>query len=151
MTIDDLKIENNQLNEIIKVMELKIEEKKHDDKEKEVIPIRNEKEYNILSISKNSADMSLGSGEFGGSCRINNNFNNNFNLASMVLSFLKDMKTLQEKITQKVQNIKVLKKNFELKKRELKKYSENIVDKNFSATYTGNNINKILPENKNCL
>ena len=59
--------------------------------------------------------MSIGSGEFGGSCRINNNFNNNFNLASMVLSFLKDMKTLQEKITQKVQNIKVLKKNFELK------------------------------------
>ena len=117
---------------------------KSSNKKTDIIPIRSEKE-NILSISKNSADMSLGSGEIGGSCRLNIN-NSTFNLASMVLSFLKDMKTLQEKITQKVDNIKELKKNFELKKRELRKYSENIVDKNFSATYTGNNIN-ILPEN----
>ena len=115
---------------------------KTSNKKTDIIPIRAEKE-NILSLSKNSADMSAG--EMGGSCRLNIN-NNTFNLASMVLSFLKDMKTLQEKITQKVDNIKELKKNFEIKKRELRKYSENIVDKNFSSTYTGNNIN-ILPEN----
>ena len=120
---------------------------KSSNKKTEVIPTRNEKENNILSLSKNSADMSLGSGEMVCSGRLTNiNFNNNFNLASMVLSFLKEMKTLQEKITLKVENVKELKKNFELKKRELKKYSENIVDKNFSSTYTGNNIN-ILPEN----
>ena len=115
----------------------------------EVIPTRNEKENNILALSKNSVDMSLGSGEIGCSCRFtnnNNNINNSFNLASMVLSFLKDMKTLQEKITQKVENIKELKKNFEMKKRELKKYSENIVDKKFSATFSGNNINNIIPD-----
>ena len=64
----------------------------------------------------------------------------------MVLSFLKDMKTLQEKITQKVENVKELKKNFELKKRELKKYSENIIDKNFSSTFSGNNINTIITD-----
>ena len=115
---------------------------KSSNKKTDIIPIRTEKE-NILSLSKNSADMSAG--EMGGSCRLNIN-NNTFNLASMVLSFLKDMKTLQEKITQKVDNIKELKKNFEIKKRELRKYSENIVDKNFSSTYTGNNIN-ILHEN----
>ena len=49
MTIDDLKIENNQLNEIIKVMELKIEEKKHDDKEKEELKSRYEKEFELMS------------------------------------------------------------------------------------------------------
>ena len=124
---------------------------KSTNKKTEVIPTGNEKENtNILSLSKNSADMSLGSGEINCSGRLTNfniNSNNtNFNLASMVLSFLKDMKTLQEKITQRVENVKELKKNFELKKRELKKYSESIIDKNFSATYTGNNIN-IMPEN----
>ena len=122
---------------------------KSTNKKTEVIPTGNEKDNNILSLSKNSADMSLGSGEINCSGRLTNfniNFNNNFKLASMVLSFLKDMKTLQEKITQRVENVKELKKNFELKKRELKKYSESIIDKNFSATYTGNNIN-IIPEN----
>ena len=49
MTIDDLKIENNQLNEIIKVMELKIEEKKNDDKEKEELKSRYEKEFELMS------------------------------------------------------------------------------------------------------
>ena len=49
MTIDDLKIENNQLNEIIKVMELKIEENKHDDKEKEELKSRYEKEFELMS------------------------------------------------------------------------------------------------------
>lgn len=49
MTIDDLKIENNQLNEIIKVMELKIEEKKHEDKEKEELKSRYEKEFELMS------------------------------------------------------------------------------------------------------
>ena len=116
---------------------------KSTNKKTDVIPTGNEKENNLLSLSKNSADMSLGSGDVVGSCRITNNFNTN-NLASMVLSFLKDMKTLQEKITQKVENVKELKKNFELKKRELKKYSENLIDKNFSATYSGSNINNII-------
>ena len=122
---------------------------KSTNKKTEVIPTGNEKENNNLSLSKNSADMSLGSGEINCSGRLTNfniNVNNNCNLASMVLSFLKDMKTLQEKITQRVENVKELKKNFELKKRELKKYSESIIDKNFSSTYTGNNIN-IIPEN----
>ena len=49
MTIDDLKIENNQLNEIIKVMEHKIDEKKHDDKEKEELKSRYEKEFELMS------------------------------------------------------------------------------------------------------
>ena len=130
--------EENTKNKLIKSI----------NKKTDVIPTGNEKENNILSISKNSADMSFGSGEAVGSCRItnNNNFNIN-NLASMVLSFLKEMKTLQEKITQKVENIKELKKNFELKKRELKKYSENIIDKNFSATYSGSKINNIISDN----
>ena len=122
---------------------------KSSNKKTEVIPKRNEKENNILSLSKNSVDISLGLGELGCSGRITsniNNQNNNINLASMVLSFLKDMKTLQEKITQKVENVKELKKNFELKKRELKKYSENIIDKNFSSTFSGNNINTIITD-----
>ena len=122
---------------------------KSSNKKTEVIPKRNEKENNILSLSKNSVDISLGLGELGCSGRITNNINNqnnNINLASMVLSFLKDMKTLQEKITQKVENVKELKKNFELKKRELKKYSENIIDKNFSSTFSGNNINTIITD-----
>ena len=115
-----------------------------------VIPTKNEKENNALSLSKNSVDMGLGSGEIRYSDSLSNNINNlnnNYNLASMVLSFLKDMKTLQEKITQKVENVKELKKNFELKKREIKKYSESIIDKKFSSTYTGNNTNNIIPEN----
>ena len=114
------------------------------------IPTKNEKENNALSLSKNSVDMGLGSGEIRYSDSLSNNINNlnnNYNLASMVLSFLKDMKTLQEKITQKVENVKELKKNFELKKREIKKYSESIIDKKFSSTYTGNNTNNIIPEN----
>ena len=107
-----------------------------------------DKENNILSISKNSVDISVGTGVgLGGSCRnniiINNNNMCNITLASMVLTFLKEMKTLQENITKKVDNIKELKKNFELKKRELKKYSENIVENNFSSTYGGNNFNNL--------
>ena len=128
-TSTSLAEEDNTKNKLIKSSNKKID----------VIPIRTEKE-NILSLSKNSVDMGLGTSEMGGSVRLNNN-NSIFNLASMVLSFLKDMKALQEKITQKVDNVKELKKNFELKKRELRKYSENIVDKNFSATYTGNSEN----------
>ena len=127
-TSTSLAEEDNTKNKLIKSSNKKID----------VIPIRTEKD-NILSLSKNSVDMGLGTSEMGGSVRLNNN--STFNLASMVLSFLKDMKALQEKITQKVDNVKELKKNFELKKRELRKYSENIVDKNFSATYTGNSEN----------
>ena len=103
-----------------------------------------EKENNILSISKNSMDIIVGTG-LGGSCRNTNinNANNNTNLASMVLTFLKEMKNLQENITKKVDNIKELKKNFELKKRELKKYSENIIENNCSSTNGGKNANNI--------
>ena len=131
-------------------------------KKSELIPIGSystgiEKENNILSISKNSMDIIVGPGTgVGGSFRNNtlnntlNNNNSNTILASKVLSFLKDMKKLQENITKKAENIKELKKNFELKKRELKKYSENIVENNFSSTYGGtqlNNINNIIVEN----
>ena len=122
-------------------------------KKSELIPIgsfssaNDNKENNILSISKNSMDIIVGAGTgVGGSFRINNNINinaSNNNLASMVLSFLKEMKKLQENITKKAGNIKELKKNFELKKRELKKYSENIVENNFSSTYGGNQINNL--------
>ena len=106
-----------------------------------------EKENNVLSLSKNSGDYEKCQ-SMGGSCRNNeksnsnlgntintlnnnNNFNNNSNnvyLASMVLSFLTEMKNLQEYITKKVNNIKDLKKNFELKKRELKKHCQSIVE-----------------------
>ena len=119
-------------------------------KKSELIPIGSgagalDRENNILSISKNSVDISTG---IGGSCRNNNmniinNNSSNTTLASMVLSFLKEMKSLQENITKKVDNVKELKKNFELKKRELKKYSENIVENNFSSTYAGNNMNNL--------
>ena len=119
-------------------------------KKSELIPIGSgagvlDRENNILSISKNSVDISTG---IGGSCRNNNMniINNNSSittLASMVLSFLKEMRSLQENITKKVDNVKELKKNFELKKRELKKYSENIVENNFSSTYAGTNINNL--------
>lgn len=119
-------------------------------KKSELIPIGSgagvlDRENNILSISKNSVDVSTG---IGGSCRNNNvniinNNSSNATLASMVLSFLKEMKSLQENITKKVDNVKELKKNFELKKRELRKYSENIVENNFSSTYAGNNMNNL--------
>ena len=104
-----------------------------------------EKENNILSISKNSMDILGASGPMmGGSCRINNNINNcNTTLASMVLTFLKEMKKLQENITKKANNVKELKKNFEMKKRELRKFSENIVENNLSSTYGGNNLNNL--------
>ena len=122
-------------------------------KKSELIPIGSgggiDRENNILSISKNSVDISMGTGAgIGGSCRNNilNNINNSTSantLASMVLSFLKEMRNLQENITKKVSNIKELKKNFELKKRQLKKFSENIVENNLSSTYGGNNINNL--------
>ena len=112
-------------------------------KKSELIPIGSflsgiDKENNILSISRNSMDIIGGTGGIEGSFK--NNSSNNI-LASMVLSFLKEMKKLQENITKKVDNIKELKKNFELKKRELKIFSEKIVDNNLSSTYTGKQLN----------
>ena len=104
---------------------------------------------NILLTSKNSVDIGMITGlGIGGTCRNNiiNNFNNNSlnnNLASMVLSFLKEMKKLQENITKKVDNVKDLKKKFELQKKELKKYSESILEKNFSLTYAGNKFKNL--------
>ena len=137
---------NNNNNKLIKSI----------GKKSELIPSGSsqiDKENNILSISKNSADISMGGNcvGFGGSCRNNiitnsNYICNNTTLASMVLTFLKEMKKLQENITKKVDNIKELKKNFELKKRELKKYSENIVENNFSSTYGGNNFNNLISD-----
>ena len=46
---EDLKIENSQLNEIIKVMEKNFEEKNFDEKEKEEIKNRYEKEFELMS------------------------------------------------------------------------------------------------------
>ena len=46
---EDLKIENSQLNEIIKVMEIKMEEKTFDEKEKEELKNRYEKEFELMS------------------------------------------------------------------------------------------------------
>ena len=136
---------NNNNNKLIKSI----------GKKSELIPSGSsqiDKENNILSISKNSADISVGGNNvgFGGSCRnniiVSNNNICNTTLASMVLTFLKEMKKLQENITKKVDNIKELKKNFELKKRELKKYSENIVENNFSSAYGGNNFNNLISD-----
>ena len=137
---------NNNNNKLIKSI----------GKKSELIPSGSsqiDKENNILSISKNSADISMGGNcvGFGGSCRNNiitnsNNICNNTTLASMVLTFLKEMKKLQENITKKADNIKELKKNFEFKKRELKKYADNIVENNFSSTYGGNNFNNYIPD-----
>ena len=46
---EDLKIENSQLNEIIKVMEKNMEEKNFDEKEREEIKNRYEKEFELMS------------------------------------------------------------------------------------------------------
>ena len=131
--LNDLNEEENNNNKLIRNI----------GKKSELIPIGNfssgiDKENNILSISRNSMDIISGTSGIEGSFK--NNSSNNI-LASMVLSFLKEMKKLQENITKKVDNIKELKKNFELKKRELKKFSEKIIDKNLSSTYTGNQLN----------
>ena len=79
---------------------------------------------------------------------INNNLNtinnsNNINLAQLVLNFLKQMKDLQDNISKKSNNIHEMKKNFEIKKRELKKTCENIVLNNNSNPHinTNNSIN----------
>lgn len=57
---------------------------------------------------------------------INNSFTNT-TLANLVISFLSQMKALQESISNHSENIKEMKKKFELKKKELKKYSENVL------------------------
>ena len=135
-TLSSLNEEENNNNKLVKSI----------GKKSELIPIGSyssgiDKENNILSISKNSIDIIGATGVIGGSFR--NNITSNNILASMVLSFLKEMKKLQENITKKANNIKELKKNFELKKRELKKYSENIVENNLSSTYAGNQLNTL--------
>ena len=74
---------------------------------------------NSLTLSKNSEDL-------------NNNRKNYINiivdLASMILSFLKDMQNLQEYIIKKSDNIKEFKKNFELNKKSLKIFCEKIIN-----------------------
>ena len=55
-------------------------------------------------------------------------YNSNTNLATMVLNFLKYMKLLQESISKKLDNVQELKKNFEIKKKDLIKISENILE-----------------------
>ena len=128
--------DNNNHNKLMKII----------GKKAELIPIgsmssgidKETKENNILSISKNSMDIIGRTGCVDGSFR--NIISTNI-LASMVLSFLKEMKKLQDNITKKADNIRVLKKNFELKKRELKKFSENIIENNLSSTYEGSHLN----------
>jgi hypothetical protein len=48
-------------------------------------------------------------------------------LASMILNFLNDMKNLQENIIKKSSNIKIFKKNFEINKKNLLSFCENII------------------------
>ena len=68
-------------------------------------------------------------------------------LASMFLSFLKDMKNLQEIISKKNNNIKEYKKNFELNKKSLKIFCEKVINNRNSPekikTLKINNINDI--------
>jgi hypothetical protein len=78
----------------------------------------------------------------------NNNLNtvnnqSNINLANLVLNFLKQMKDLQDSISKKLNNIHDMKKNFEIKKRELKKTCECIVSNSNSNQHiiTNNSIN----------
>ena len=124
-------------------------------KKSELIPNRQtiDKDNNILSLSKNSFDITASGG---GGVKLGGMLKNNIfiNLSSMVLEFLKEMKNLQENITKKVGNVKELKKNFEIKKRELKKYAEKIIENNLSSTYGGTNdmniniISKDIPKIK---
>ena len=78
----------------------------------------------------------------------NLSFVNNINLASMVLNFKKQMKTLQESISKKVENIHELKKNFELKKKEIIKLSETILENNNNNLFSVNNSQNLSPRNK---
>ncbi len=78
----------------------------------------------------------------------NNNLNtinnqSNINLANLVLNFLKQMKDLQDSISKKLNNIHEMKKNFEIKKRELKKTCESIINNSNSNQHiiTNNSVN----------
>ncbi len=80
----------------------------------------------------------------------NCSFQNNTNLASMVLSFIKQMKLLQDSISKKADNIHEMKKTFEFKKKELIKLSENILENsNVNINLiTVNNSQNFSPRNK---
>ena len=58
----------------------------------------------------------------------------NTSLANLVISFLTQMKTLQDSISSKAMNVKEMKRSFELKKKELKKSAETILGISTSIT-----------------
>jgi len=107
------------------------------------------RDNNKLSISKYSINI------IGKSVLINNSINNqniniyNKNLASMVIVFLREMKKLQENITKKVDNINELKKNFEIRKKQLKKYSENIINEFNNLSNNREYCENIIKEQNN--
>ena len=82
--------------------------------------------------------------------------NSNINLATMVLNFLKNMKLLQESISKKLDNVQELKKNFEIKKKDLIKISENILENsnininlitvNNSQNFSNKNLSPIIQQ-----
>ena len=71
----------------------------------------------------------------------------------MVLSFIKQMKLLQDSISKKADNIHEMKKTFEFKKKELIKLSENILENsNVNVNLiTVNNSQNLSPRNKKIL
>ena len=62
------------------------------------------------------------------------NTTTNTSLANLVISFLTQMKTLQDSISSKATNVKEMKRSFELKKKELKKSAETILGISTSIT-----------------
>lgn len=99
------------------------------------VPNSNSKMVNMLTVSNQSNLSSLDNTTNNiNPIKVNNNSNISFNnsfcnttLANLVISFLSQMKSLQEGISNHSENVKEMKKKFELKKKELKKYSENLL------------------------
>lgn len=99
------------------------------------VPNSNSKTVNMLTVSNQSNLSQLDNTTNNiNSIKVNTNSNISFNnsfcnttLANLVISFLSQMKSLQEGISNHSENVKEMKKKFELKKKELKKYSENLL------------------------
>ena len=99
------------------------------------VPNNNSKMVNMLTVSNQSNLSQLDNTTNNiNSIKVNTNSNISFNnsfcnttLANLVISFLSQMKSLQEGISNHSENVKEMKKKFELKKKELKKYSENLL------------------------
>ena len=85
-----------------------------------------------LNTSSNSNNNSFCNHVTPVSTTTTNSTNNT--LANLVISFLTQMKTLQDSISSKAMNVKEMKRSFELKKKELKKSAETILGISSSIT-----------------